>query len=132
MGLMDKVKSQASQLAEKAQHGVEAGQAKLAEVQAKKKADAMMLELGGIVYRERTGRSDESTTPRSAELIELLQKHEAEHGQVTVTSANPAIAETTGVVDPNATTPAPSSSPPSSTSGPIPQAQYGSGEAESQ
>lgn len=126
MGLMDKVKSQASQLAEKAQHGVEAGQAKLAEVQAKKKADAMMLELGGIVYHERTGRSDQAGATRSAELIELLQKHEAEHGQITVTSANPAIAETTGVVDPNATVPAPSSTPPTSSGGPIPQAQYGS------
>jgi len=125
---MDKVKSQASQLAEKAQHGVEAGQAKLADIQAKKKADAMLLELGGIVYLDKTGRADATSGPRSAELMDLLQKHEAEHGQITVTSANPAIAETTGVVDPNAPIPAPSSPPPASTSGGIPQAQYGSEE----
>ena len=126
MGLMDKVKSQASQLAEKAQHGVEAGQAKLADMQAKKKADAMLLELGGIAYQDRTGRADPAATSRSAELVEMLQKHEAEHGSIAVTSANPTIAESTGVVDPNATIPAPSSSPPTSTGGSIPQAQYGS------
>ena len=61
MGLMDKVKSQATQLAEKAQQAGQAGQAKLAEIQAKKKADAMLLELGGIAYQEKTGRADSSS-----------------------------------------------------------------------
>jgi len=126
MGLMDKVKSQATQLAEKAQQAGQAGQAKLAELQAKKKADAMLLELGGITYREKTGRADGTEGARASELIGMLQAHEAEHGPVTVTSANAAIAEDTGVVDPGATAPAPASAPPTSTAGPIPQAQYGS------
>jgi predicted PilT family ATPase len=126
MGLMDKVKSQATQLAEKAQQAGQAGQAKLAEIQAKKKADAMLLELGGIAYQEKTGRADSSSGARAGELTELLKKHEAEHGPVTVTSANAAIAEAAGVVDPTATPPAPSSTPPTSSGGPIPQAQYGS------
>ncbi|HUC38370.1 MAG TPA: hypothetical protein VMR97_14760 [Acidimicrobiales bacterium] len=126
MGLMDKVKSQAAPLLEKAQQAGQAGQAKIAELQAKKKADAMLLELGGIVYRERTGHADPGSAARNGELVEMLQKHEADHGPVAVTSANSAIAETTGVVDPSATAPAPSSAPPASSSGPIPQAQYGS------
>jgi len=126
MGLMDKVKSQATQLAEKAQQAGQAGQAKLAEIQAKKKADAMLLELGGITYQERTGRADASAGARAGELVEMLKSHEAEHGAVTVTSANAAIAEATGVVDPTATPPAPSGTPPTSSGGPIPQAQYGS------
>jgi hypothetical protein len=50
MGLMDKVKSQATQLAEKAQQAGQAGQAKIAEVQGKRKVDALLLELGGITY----------------------------------------------------------------------------------
>ena len=128
MGLMDKVKSQATQLAEKAQQAGQAGQAKISEMQSKRKADAMLLELGGISYHERTGRSDTSEAARATELVGLLQAHEADHGPVSVTSANAVIAESTGVVDPAATSPAPSVPPPTST-GPIPQAQYGSQES---
>lgn len=128
MGFMDKVKSQATQLADKAQQAGQAGQAKLADMQAKKKADAMLLELGGISFRERTGNSDPAAAARAQELVGLLQKHEVEHGPVSVTSANSVIAETTGVLDPNATIPAPASTPPNSSAGPIPQAQYGSEE----
>jgi hypothetical protein len=129
MGLMDKVKSQATQLAEKAQQAGQAGQAKLAEMQAKKKADAILLELGGITYQEKTGRAQQGASARAGELVQMLQSHEAEHGPITVTSANSAIAEDTGVVDPNATVPAPAATPPTSTAGPIPQAQYGSQES---
>ena len=87
MGLMDKVKSQATQLADKAQQAGQAGQAKLAELQAKRRADALLLELGGITYQERVGRGDAAGTARATELVGLVQQHEAEHGPVTVTSA---------------------------------------------
>ena len=56
MGFMDKVKAQATVLAEKAQEGAKAGQAKLSDMQAKKHADALLLELGGLVYSEQAGR----------------------------------------------------------------------------
>ncbi|MGH9029301.1 MAG: hypothetical protein ACRDV4_06775 [Acidimicrobiales bacterium] len=123
---MDKVKSQAAQLAEKAQPAWQAGQAKVAEIQAKRKADALLLEFGGITYLEKTGRGDATGAARSAELVKLLQSHEAEHGPVTVTSADSAVAEETGVLDPNATAPAPGSAPATSSGGPMPQASYGS------
>ncbi|HTZ10175.1 MAG TPA: hypothetical protein VMB72_13955 [Acidimicrobiales bacterium] len=129
MGLMDKVKSQATQLAEKAQQAGQMGQAKLAEVQAKRKADALLLELGGLTYLGRVGRGEPDGGSRATELVGLLQSHEAEHGPVTVTSANAALAEASGVVDPSGTAPAPAAAPPTSSSGPIPQAQYGSGES---
>jgi len=129
MGLMDKVKSQATQLAEKAQQAGQAGQAKLAEVQAKRKADALLLELGGITYQAQVGRGDAAGPARAAQLVDLLKQHEAEHGPVAVTSANAAIAEASGVVDPAGTMPAPAAPPPVSSAGPIPQAQYGQGEA---
>jgi hypothetical protein len=127
MGLMDKVKSQATQLADKAQQAGQAGQAKLAEVQAKRKADALLLELGGITYTQRMGRADAGADTRATELVGLVQAYEAEHGSVSVTSANAAVAETTGVVDPGATIPSPAAPPPSA--GPLPQAQYGTGES---
>ncbi|HUY21120.1 MAG TPA: hypothetical protein VMV22_02145 [Acidimicrobiales bacterium] len=146
MGLMDKVKSQATQLAEKAQQAGQAGQAKLAEVQAKRKADALLLELGGISYHQRVGRADAGAEARAAELVGMIQAHEAEHGAVSVTSANAAVAESTGVVDPTATMPtatmptptsptptsppAPAAPPPAASGGAIPQAQYGSGDSE--
>ena len=127
MGLMDKVKSQATQLAEKAQQAGQAGQAKLAEVQAKRKVDALLLELGGIVFTQRAGRAAAGADARLAEIVTQVQQHEAEHGAVTVTSAGAAVAETTGVVDPGASMPAPAAAPPTA-SGPIPQAQYGDAE----
>lgn len=128
MGLMDKVKSQATQLAEKAQQAGQAGQAKLAEVQAKRKVDALLLELGGIVYTQRAGRAAADADARVAEIVTQVKQHEAEHGAVSVTSAGAAVAETTGVVDPSASMPAPAAAPPT-TSGPIPQAQYGDAES---
>ncbi|HXQ91176.1 MAG TPA: hypothetical protein VN768_06405 [Acidimicrobiales bacterium] len=133
MGLMDKVKAQATQLADKAQQAGQAGQAKLVEVQAKRKSDALLLELGGITYTQRMGRADAGAEARVTELVGLIQANEAEHGPVSVTSANAAVAESTGVVDPGATIPAPASAPPTATTppaaaGPIPQAQYGTGE----
>ena len=133
MGLMDKVKTQATQLAEKAQQAGQAGQAKLAEVQAKRKADALLLELGGITYTQRMGRAETGADARATELVGLVQAYEAEHGPVSVTSANAAVAETTGVVDPGGTIPAagpaPAAPPPAASAGPIPQAQYGTGES---
>jgi hypothetical protein len=128
MGLMDKVKSQATQLAEKAQQAGQAGQAKIAEVQAKRKVDALLLELGGITYTQRAGRADAGAEARAAEIVSQVKADEAEHGAVTVTSAAAAVAESSGVVDPNASIPAPAAAPPATATGPIPQAQYGSGE----
>ncbi len=87
MGFMDKVKAQATVLAEKAQEGAKAGQAKLSDMQAKKHADSLMLELGGIVYTQKVGRAPADADAKASELIEQLRQFEAEHGPVTVTSA---------------------------------------------
>jgi hypothetical protein len=87
MGFMDKVKAQATVLAEKAQEGAKAGQAKLSDMQAKKHADALLLELGGIVYSQQAGRAAQDADAKVSELITQLQQHEAEHGPIVVTSA---------------------------------------------
>ena len=87
MGIMDKVKAQATQVAEAAQHAGQVGQAKIAEMQAKRKADGLLLELGGIVYSERAGRTVPDSETRVAQIVAQLQAYEAEHGTLGVTPA---------------------------------------------
>lgn len=79
MGLMDKVKAQTAQAAQKAQEVSRAGQAKLEETQAKRKLDAMFRDLGASVYAERTGRPGADPSV-SARLIDDIRAFEAEHG----------------------------------------------------
>ncbi|HVC70875.1 MAG TPA: hypothetical protein VNC61_11535 [Acidimicrobiales bacterium] len=133
MGLMDKVKAQATQLADKAQQAGQAGQAKLADIQAKRKGDALLLELGGELYNQKVGRADGQAESRIAGLVARLQAFEAEHGSVTVTSADApdtGAAPTGGVPSSSvAGSPAPAAAPappPAASAGPLPQAQYGS------
>ncbi len=103
MGFMDKIKSQATSLAE-------AGQTKLAGIQSKKQADALLLELGGLTFEQRTGRSASPADSRIAELISQLQAFEAEHGAIAVTPATPPPGET-GSYLPTATSTAPAGAP---------------------
>jgi hypothetical protein len=49
MGFMDKVRSQATQLAEKAQEGLQTGKGKLDELQERKRAQGLLRELGALV-----------------------------------------------------------------------------------
>ena len=60
MGFMDKVKDKGAGLAQKAQEQAKLGQDKLSGMQAKRHADALLQELGGIVYCQRAGRPGES------------------------------------------------------------------------
>lgn len=68
MGFMDKVKSQATQLAEKAQEGLQTGKGKLDDMQERKRAAGLLQELGTVTYRQRTGRD----TPTSASDLDRL------------------------------------------------------------
>jgi hypothetical protein len=88
MGLMDKVKTQATQIADKAQQAGQVGQAKIAEMQAKKRADALLLELGGLHYLDRAGRPAPDGEARIASLVDRIKGHEAEYGPVSVTVAD--------------------------------------------
>jgi hypothetical protein len=79
MPLFDKVKAQATQVAQKAQEAGKAGQAKLDEVQAKRKADGLFRDLGAAVYAERTGTGGPDTTAEIDRLVEAITAHETEH-----------------------------------------------------
>jgi len=83
MPLFDKVKAQATQVAQKAQEAGKAGQAKLDEVQAKRKADGLFRDLGAAVYAERRGHGDAGTTAEIDRLVEAIAAHEAEHGEAS-------------------------------------------------
>ncbi len=77
MGLLDKVKAQATQVAEKAQEAGRAGQAKLEDVQAKRRVDALFRDLGEAVYAETTG-SGSAGPDAVSRLIEEIKAAEAE------------------------------------------------------
>ena len=86
MGLMDKVKAQATQLAEKAEQAGKAGQAKLESLQAKRRADGMLADLGAITYAQKNGKSSPGDEARITDLVSQLRQYEAEYGPI---SANP-------------------------------------------
>jgi len=73
MGLMDKVKAQASELALE-------GKAKYDQVQATRRADAMLRNLGAVVFKERTGRADPDSQAQIDKLVADLSAHEAANG----------------------------------------------------
>jgi hypothetical protein len=85
MGLMDKMKTQAAVLAEKAQEGAKLGQEKLSQMQAKRQSDALLAELGGLVYLERVGRPSPNSEARQAELVKELQAFESANGPIQTT-----------------------------------------------
>jgi hypothetical protein len=82
MGFLDKVKQQATQLAEKAEEGVKIGQAKLDQVQAKRKGDALLRDLGAAFYAEKTGHGTAATAAEIERLLSELRTHEAENGPI--------------------------------------------------
>ena len=97
MGLLDKVKAQATAATVMAKDAAQKGQAKLDEVQAKKAADGMLRDLGAAVYATKSGRATPTTDSDIERLVTALQAHEAEHGPL-------ALAPETAAAAPTATT----------------------------
>jgi hypothetical protein len=85
VGLMDKVKEGAAQLAEKSKQGVAQGQAKLDTMQAKKQVESLFRDLGAATYAaERKGGPRDEVE----RLLAAIDAHESENGPVdTSTSA---------------------------------------------
>jgi hypothetical protein len=94
MGLMDRVKEQAAQLAQKTQDAAHEGKIRLDQAAAKRRADAMFRELGATVYADRTGRGGADTAAKIERLVKALSDQEAEQGLGETTS--PGSAETGG------------------------------------
>jgi hypothetical protein len=94
MGLLDKVKAQATAATEMAKDAAAKGQAKMNDVQAKKTADGRLRDLGAAFYATKTGRSTPATDGEIAQLVTSLQAHESEHGQITLAPESAAAAPT--------------------------------------
>jgi len=82
MGLLDKAKQQATQLAQKGQQAAQKGQDKLQDAQAKKREDALLRDLGALVFAQRAGRGDGTTAGEIDRLVAELQEHESAHGDI--------------------------------------------------
>jgi hypothetical protein len=94
MGLLDKVKAQATAATAVAKDAAQKGQAKLDEVQSKKGADGMLRDLGAAFYATKTGRATPSTDSDIDRLVTALQTHESEHGALTLAPESAAAAPT--------------------------------------
>jgi hypothetical protein len=80
MGLMDRVREQAAQLAQKTQEAAQEGRVMLDQAQARRRADAMFRDLGAAVYAERTGRGGTDGAAKIDRLVKALSRQEAEQG----------------------------------------------------
>src|SRR5262249_19805573 len=80
MGLIDRVREQAAQIAQKTQEAAQEGRVKLDEAQARRRADAMFRDLGAAVYAERTGRGGPDGAAKIDRLVKALSRQEAEQG----------------------------------------------------
>ena len=94
MGLLDKVKAQATAATEMAKDAAAKGQAKMNEAQAKKVADGMLRDLGAAYYATQTGRATPATEADVTRLVAALEAHESEHGQITLAPESAAAAPT--------------------------------------
>ena len=75
MGLLDKAKAQAQQLATK-------GQEKFEQTQGKRKSDALLRDLGAAVFAQRTGKGTPETDAEIERLLSELREHESQQGPI--------------------------------------------------
>ena len=111
MGLMDKVKAQATVLADKAQTGMQQGQVKLQEMQAGKQVDHHLRELGAYVFLSERGRPQPDADAKVAAIMDQLDALEAGGTPVTV-SPDPTAVPAGGAVPQAHVEPEPGSAPP--------------------
>jgi hypothetical protein len=111
MGLLDRVKAQATAATAVAKDAAQKGQAKLDEVQAKKGADGMLRDLGAAFYATKTGRATPSTDSEIDRLVAALQTHESGHGSLTLAPESAAAAPTATTSGPPPTAAAPGGPP---------------------
>jgi hypothetical protein len=82
MGFLDKVKESANQVASSVNETVAKGQQSMDQSQSRKAGDALLRDLGAMVYARDTGRGTETTDADIARITADLQAHEAQGGLV--------------------------------------------------
>lgn len=86
---VERLKQQAAVLADQAQQGYGSATARLDQYQAKKQADALLLELGGLVWADHQHRATAADSARVAAIMDELGDLEAKGVSVVVTPATP-------------------------------------------
>ena len=89
MGLMDRVKQQASSLAQQANQGM----ARLDNMPAQRRADALLRSLGVAVLAERTGRATGDTEAQISQILADIAQHEQQYNVNLVQQAAQAQAQ---------------------------------------
>src|SRR6266571_361865 len=89
MGLMDRVKAQASNLAQQANQGM----ARLDNLPAQRRADALLRSLGVAVLAERTGRASADTPTQITQILADIAQHEQQYNVNLVQQAAQAQAQ---------------------------------------
>jgi hypothetical protein len=112
MGFLDKAKVAAQQAAQKAQQGVQQGQAKIDAMQAKKRADALLRDLGAAYYAEQRSGGDHDAVERA---LAAVDAHAAETGAVDTAATADSVAPAT---------PSPSADNPAGTAGSAPAGDF--------
>ncbi|MHB1598689.1 MAG: hypothetical protein ACYCXY_07325 [Acidimicrobiales bacterium] len=79
MPLFDEVKVHANQLAQEAQETSKAGWVRLADAEARRRAEVMLRDLGAADYVERSGQDTDATTANLERLVAELSDFETEH-----------------------------------------------------
>jgi hypothetical protein len=80
MGLMDRVKAQAAQIAQQAQEAAQEGRNRLDQAQASRRGDALLRQLGVAVFAERTGRGSADSQAKIDQLINEISAYERQNG----------------------------------------------------
>ena len=86
MGLMDKLKEQAGQVADKAQKGAAQAQAKFEAVQAKRSSDVLLRDLGAACYAEQRQGAGHDAVEKA---LAALDAHVAGGGTVDTSTTGP-------------------------------------------
>jgi hypothetical protein len=90
MGLMDRVKAQAAQIAQQAQEAAQEGKARIDQAQASRRGDALLRQLGSVVFAERTGRGTADSQARIDQLVNDISAYERENGLNLANQTQPA------------------------------------------
>jgi hypothetical protein len=77
---MDRVKAQAAIAAQRAQEAAQQGKERLDQAQATRRGDALLRQLGAVVYAERTGRGGVDSKAKVDQLISDISAHERANG----------------------------------------------------
>jgi hypothetical protein len=88
MGLMDRVKAQANQLAQMTQDAAQEGRNRIDQAQASRRGDALLRQLGAAVYADRTGRGTPDSQAKIEQLVSEISTHEQQNG-LNLTSPQP-------------------------------------------